>query len=551
MNAILERELLSLLRTRQAFAVQLGVALVCAVLIALRWPEGARVDLAGLRSREVFILFGYAVLTMLILVVPSFPAASIVRERQQETLILLLHSPLSALSIYVGKLVATLGFVLLLLTLSLPGAAACHSMGGISLTAQLIPLYGVYLVLALQLTAIGLWVSSRSRTTDAAMRVTYAVILAVVILAMLPHMFLQGGESMAAWLAAKLRFVSPVPAVMELLGQRDVGARTLEAADHPLSQYVLFAGVMIVVLALATIRQLGFRMFDQSRSQGVLTEDRSSVARGFRRLLFLVDPQRRKSEIGPLTNPVMVKEFRSRQFGRLHWLLRLIAGCALVSLALTWATTLQSTDWGVETIGGIIVVMQVALIVLLTPGLAAGLISGEHECGGWKLLRMTPLSAGVILRGKLLSVAFTMLLILCATLPGYLIMIWINPLITEEVRQVVICLILTALFSILLSATVSSFFQRSAPATATSYILLLTLCAGTLLFWLGRDAPFGHQTVQRILTLNPMAAALSVIGTPGFAQYDLVNANWQIMAGLSAALLCVLIVRVRMLLRPD
>lgn len=270
-----------------------------------------------------------------------------------------------------------------------------------------------------------------------------------------------------------------------------------------------------------------------------------------RRLFFIVDPQRRKSEIGPLTNPVMMKEFRSRQFGRLHWLLRLIAGCALLSLALTCATALGSADWGVETIGGIIVVMQIALIVLLTPGLAGGLISGEHESGSWKLLRMTPLSAGVILRGKLLSVTWTMLLILCATLPGYLVMIWINPLVSEQVRQVVICLVFTAVFSILLSVTVSSFFRRSAPATTTAYVLLLFVCVGTLLFWLGRDAPFGHSMVNAMLRLNPLAAALSVIKTPGFTDYELVPANWWILGGASFVLLLTLIIRVRLLLKPD
>ena len=46
-----------------------------------------------------------------------------------------------------------------------------------------------------------------------------------------------------------------------------------------------------------------------------------------------------------------------------------------------------------ETIGAIIVTLQVALILLFTPTLAAGLISGEIESGGWDLLRTTPLSA--------------------------------------------------------------------------------------------------------------------------------------------------------------
>jgi ABC-type transport system involved in multi-copper enzyme maturation permease subunit len=549
-RAILERELLSLLRSRKAFAIQAGVALMCSLLIIMRWPEGARVDLAGERSREVLVVFGYGLLTCLMLLVPGFPATNIVREKQQHTLLLLVHSPLKPMTIYFGKLASTLGFVLILMALSLPAAAACYAMGGVSV-GELSALYGVLIVVALQYGTLGLFISSRSRSTDAALRVTYGAVLALAIFCVVPYLFLRGTEGPGAMIADKLRCVSPIPAVMELLGHSDVGQRGFTSNSGAPKYYIAFALIGIVGFSVATIRRLHHGIFDKARSQGVVTDDLTGFPRLLRRLVFIVDPQRRKAEIGPFTNPVMVKEFRCRQFGRLHWLLRLIAACALTSLLLTYATTLGSTDWGAEKIGGIIVVMQVALIVFLTPGLAGGLISGEHESGSWKLLRMTPMSAGVILRGKLLSVMWTMLLILCATLPGYLVMIRINPLITEQVRQVVICLVLTAVFAIMLSITVSSFFRRSAPATATAYGLLLFVCVGTLLAWLGRDAPFGHSTVNAVLTINPMAAALSVIKTPGFADYQLVPANWWIMSGASVVLFIVLALRVRVLIRAN
>ncbi|HIK90997.1 MAG TPA: ABC transporter, partial [Planctomycetes bacterium] len=487
----------------------------------------------------------------LVLLAPVFPATNIVREKQQGTLLLLLHSPLNPVTIYFGKLIATSGFVLLLMALSLPAAAACHAMGGVSLWGELAALYGVLIVVAIQYGTLGLLISSRARSTDSALRATYGFVLLLSGVFVVPYMFLQGTEGPLAAIASKLRFVSPLPAIMELLGHRDVGQRGLSGGTGAPMYYILLASISIVVFAVATIRRLHHGIFDQARSPGVVTDERTGIQRFVRRLMFIVDPQRRKAEIGRFTNPVMVKEFRCRQFGRLHWLLRLIAGCALTSLMLTYATTLGSADWGVEMIGGIIVVMQVLLIVLITPGLAGGLISGEHESGSWNLLRMTPLSASVILRGKLLSVTWTMVLILCATLPGYVVMMRINPLITEQVRQVVICLVLTAIFAIMLSATVSSFFRRSAPATVTAYVLLLLVCLGPMLIWLGRDAPFGHSTVNAALLINPMAAALSVIKTPGFANYQLVPTNWWIMSGASLVLFVVLTARIRMLIRAS
>ena len=253
----------------------------------------------------------------------------------------------------------------------------------------------------------------------------------------------------------------------------------------------------------------------------------------------------------PFVNPVLVKEFRSRTFGRSHWMLRLVSGCALLSLALSWATTLGSEQWGVEEIGGIIVTMQVMLVALFTPGISSGLISSERETGSWQLLRMTPLSTGSIVRGKLTSVLWTLLLLLMATLPGYGVMIWIKPILREQITQVMICLVFSAVFALLLSATISSFFSRTAPATVTSYSLLMLLWAGSLLVWAARDAPFGYSTVKAALTINPMAAALSVIGTPGFESYDLVPSNWWFMSVSCVVLLVILLVQASRLTRPE
>jgi len=237
---------------------------------------------------------------------------------------------------------------------------------------------------------------------------------------------------------------------------------------------------------------------------------------------------------------VLAKEFRSRQFGRLHWLLRLIAGCAVMSLLLTLATTMGTVDWGVERIGGIIIVAQVALIVVLTPGMAGGMIAGEMESGGWNLLRVTPLSASKILRGKLMSVMLTLMLVLCASLPGYAIMMAIKPDLQQQVIQVLVRLVLSAVLSLLLSATVSSFFKTTAAATTVSYGLLITLFAGTLIVWANMNAPFGHYFVEQVLSLNPMAGALNAIRAEGFESFNLVPRTWWISGSACVVLLVVL-----------
>lgn len=550
-NPLIRRELVGLLRTRRAIAMLAAVAVTFSLLIIARWPSDGITDLTGTRSRVVFRVFAYGLMGIVALLVPVFPATAVVIEKRRGTLALLLNSPLSSFSIYVGKMSAVLGFALLLLFSTLPATAACFTLGGVSLKSEIVPLYGMLGLAAVQYATWALFVSTVAATTDGAVRGTYGGVLFMFLLVLIPHYFLQGMEGDLATAAGYLRCLSPVPGVMEVVGHADVASQGLISREDPISRYLLFGSASCVVFAFLTLRRLNWTIFDQSRSQGTITDDRRTSARLLRRLVFLIDPQRRKAGISVLTNPVMVKEFRCRQFGRLHWLLRLISGCALISLGLAFAATLGSEEWGVETIGGIIVSMQVALVVLFTPALASGLISGERESGGWELLRTTPLSAGRIVRGKLISVIFTLALLLMASLPGYGVMIWIKPVLREQIGQVMVCLCIGSLFCVLLSAAVSSFFERTAPATVASYSLLLFLWAGSLLIWLGRDAPFGFTTVQAALSINPMAAALSVIETPGFETYNLIPLNWWLTGGASAFLLIVLLVRTWWLTRPE
>jgi hypothetical protein len=182
--------------------------------------------------------------------------------------------------------------------------------------------------------------------------------------------------------------------------------------------------------------------------------------------------------------------------------------------------------------------------------LAAGLISGEVESGGWALLRMTPLSPDRILRGKLLSVASTLALILVATTPGYAVLVYAQPSLARQVLEAFISLALTGLFALALSAAVGSLFNRAAQATVAAYAVLLTVCAGPLLVWLGRDTTFGHALVERVLTISPVAAALAVMEAPGFAQYRLVPASWWVTGAATVVCLVVLRVRVWQLTRP-
>jgi ABC-type transport system involved in multi-copper enzyme maturation permease subunit len=551
MNPIIHRELLALLRTRKAIAAQVSLALACAVLVLIRWPTGGVSDLTGARSMQVMRVFGYGLLTGVLFLVPAAPAAAIVREKVKGTLALLLNSPLSAVSIYMGKLGGVLGFAAVLLLMTLPAAAACYALGGISTRGGIGLLYLVISMAVLQLATLGLLVSSRSQSIDASLRATYGLVLAVCTLPLAPYFLLRGEEGTFAEVAEWLRCLSPIPAVMEVLGHAGVGTHGIGAVDGIVERYLILAGIMSIFCAVATIARLKWTPLDRARPPGVMTEDRSQAGRVVRRLIFLVDPQRRTGGMSLWINPVMVKEFRTRRFGRSHWTLRLIAMSAILSLGLSYVAAAGALGWGIEIIGGALVLLQTALLILFAPSLSAGLISAEREGGGWQLLRMTPLTPGAIIRGKLMSVAWPLVLLLCATLPGYVVMMTVKPELVPQVERVLICLVLMAVFAVMVGAVTSSFFPSTAAATAAANLVLVAVSIGPLLIWLARDTPFGFRTVETMLSLSPVAAALHASETPGFLEYQLLPTNWLIIGLASVALLAILMVRTQQLCRPD
>ena len=112
------------------------------------------------------------------------------------------------------------------------------------------------------------------------------------------------------------------------------------------------------------------------------------------------------------------------------------------------------------------------------------------------------------------------------------------------------CLALTAVYTLALSAAVGAWFNRTATSTVTVYVVLLAVFLGPMLIWLGREAPFGFDVVQTALMINPMGAALSVIETPGFAQYELIPGSWWVGGVVSLLSFATLGFRVWRLLRP-
>ena len=528
-NPIIQRELMGQLRTGRGLAVQLCLVIVLGLLVVLRWPVEGHVEQGGRQAQQVLQLFGYGMMVALMLLVPAWPATAIVREKTHGTLALLLVSPMGRWSIFFGKLIGAIGFIMLLLVLSLPAATACYAIGG----GGLVKPYGILICMSLQYATLGLLASSLANTTESALRLTYGTVLVLAVVTLGPDQFLRGlaGPAFSAPIAW-IRSVSPVPAMMEALGHGGVGEKDVSDAGGEPMRYMGLAIASSIIFSVLTAIRLNMRMLDVSRARGRITDERSLTVRIFRRVMFLwaFDPKRRSSPIGPYTNPVTVKELRCRRFGRRHWMMRLSAMCLIVSMGLAIVSARSSQQLSIGELARIVVLIQFAMILLLAPPLGAALISSERESGGLAMLVTTPLSAGSIICGKLLSAASTLFFVLVATAPAYVVMAWLDYHDSLRISGCVISLVLSAFLALLVSAAIGSLFRSTAAATATAYGLLIALCGGTMLVWHGRDAPFAHDTVQSALMFNPLAAMLDLVNAPGFTDYGLVPANWYITA---------------------
>ncbi len=548
-NPIFRRELLDRLRSWRTLVAVLAVASVSSGLVLLRWPTDAAVDVVSQGSMLVFRPLAFALTLAVTMLVPAFPATSLVAERRRGTLQLLLNSPIGPLQIYVGKLLSNVGLSLILISVSLPALAACFAMGGISVRDHIGPLALVLIAMAVQYSAIGLWISIRSTSSDASLRWTYAAVLALSVLSVGPLVLVGNLSGIQATVAHWLTALSSMSALQQITGSQSAVASL--GVNTGWVEFLFASALITVVASIGAVRRLDPLLLDRARPAGRVTGLAGEKGGLMRRLAYLVDPNRRKAGIPWFLNPVMVKEFRTRKFGRLHWLIRLVSLCAIISLLLTVLAATGTVNWGVERIAGPLVLMQVALMLLVGPSLGANLIASEVESGGWQLLRVAPISPLRILTGKLASGLWTMLLVLLATLPGYAVMSYIQPALGGQVGNVVVSLLIAVCMVVSISACISAFANRTALATVTSYGVLLVLFAGTLLIWLARGKPFGPIFVERVLMLNPAAAALCEMQTPGFEQYSLTPAAWWVGGGISIVCLMVLSVRVWQMTRPD
>jgi ABC-2 type transport system permease protein len=189
LNPVLARELKQRMRGRHVWLV---VTLYLAILaIILRWVyvAASRTDeftgefdllSSAAAGRAIFQWLLFFMLLLVCFIVPGLTAGAISGERERQTLIALQLTLLRPRSIVVGKLLASLAFVVLLIVASLPLLTVPFLVGGVSVPEVVKGLVMV-LATAVTLACVTLACSALLRRTQAATVVAYGVTLFMVL----------------------------------------------------------------------------------------------------------------------------------------------------------------------------------------------------------------------------------------------------------------------------------------------------------------------------------------------------------------------------------
>ncbi|HEV8251916.1 MAG TPA: ABC transporter permease subunit [Candidatus Limnocylindria bacterium] len=242
-TTIMVKELRSRFRGRRAFViitVYLGVlALIAYGVYAVVAPQaqmqaqfggGGFANASATIGQAIFLLLSIFQMLLVGFIAPAFTSGAISLEREKQTLDLLVTTPMRPGGIIVGKLLAALAFVGLMIVAAIPISGLVLMYGGAAID-DIVRQQVVLLVTALGLGAIGLFWSALIKRTQAATVLTYVTVLGLVVGTAMIFIFWsivstrdadnQFGTPRLA--PEQLLWVNPAVAMMDVVANTELG----------------------------------------------------------------------------------------------------------------------------------------------------------------------------------------------------------------------------------------------------------------------------------------------------------------------------------------
>jgi ABC-type transport system involved in multi-copper enzyme maturation permease subunit len=515
-NPVLQRELLVNLRTARAFVLLAGYNVLLGAVVFLAWPQQQHLDLSRDTGEakglvQLFFLGQYVLASLM---APSFAAGTITGEKERKTYEMLLASPLRPAAIVLGKLLASLAPLAILIFSSLPIVMLCLPLGGVSLYEVL----AAYLALMLSVAAFGMIsvaCSSYFQRTAAALIVSYLLILPLALGAVLSWVRLAGAGEFRLFMS-----VTVLPAVCGAICLV-LFTRTARRLLHPPD--VGSEGNEVVDLAHENEKAVGMVIqFDQFPDR-------------------LLAPAKRTSLLPDGANPVFDKELRSEIFSQGTLMLRLVVQVSmflalpLMAFCLYWQVVLA--PWYIAYV--------LLFNVLVGPVFSAGSVTSERERQTLDLLLTTIISPFQILWGKLIA-GLRVSSVLTSFLVWPVLLAWAMGSFGWENVLSVPAYLAVILLTCLTTATVALFcsvlFRKTATSMMTSYLIIGALfCLPLALRYFARTYfPQAAATawIDRSALTSPIAATFGIplsFQSPGSAaRFDSWNMFFSYAAFTSA-----------------
>lgn len=476
-NPVLQRELLVNLRTNRAFVLLAVYQVLLASVTWIAWPSDDQLDLtqnppSARRLVDLFFLGQYVIAS---LIAPSFAAGTISGEKERQTYEMLLASPLRPGAIVMGKLVAALTHLALLIVASLPIIVLFLPLGGVSVYEVAAAYLGLFISVIL-FGSIGVFCSSYFSRTSNSLVVSYLVILPLVIAGVLMW------QSLAADGLLRLKvIVFVVPA---------------------------FAIAAVILMSAATASRLLYPPDVGSEGKEIVDfEQEAAHAVGlviqpdqFPDRLFA--PPRRDSLMDDGANPVYDKEIHGEIFSQGTLMLRLVIQISillaipLMGVLLFWQTPLA--PW--------FAVYVIVFNLLVGPVFLAGAFTSERERQTLDLLLTTTLSPWKIFWGKFI-VGFRVAFVLTSFLVWPMLLgLLLNPDFYSNwglIAGMFAIPIMVSVVNAFVAITASLYQSRTSMALMTTYVTLIVLYV----------IPAGLSTLAS--TLNMTASSQRIVDVLG------------------------------------
>ncbi|MEM6470719.1 MAG: ABC transporter permease [Planctomycetota bacterium] len=509
-NPVLQRELLVNLRTKRAFFLLAAYQILLAAIVLAAWPSDERLDLStnppsATKLVNLFFLGQYVIASLM---APSFAAGTVSGEKERKTYEMLLASPLRPGAIVLGKMIASLTHIGMLIIGSLPIIVLCLPLGGVSVYEVLAAYLGLIVSVVL-FGAIGVFCSSYFPRTSSALVVSYLVILPLVICACVLWASLASDGDLRLKLAV-IVFPAFAFAAVILMGAAAAG-RMLYPPD------VGSEGNEVIDLEKEAEEAVGL----------VIQPDQ------FPDRLFA--PPKKDEMMADGANPVYDKELHSEIFSQGTLMLRLVIQISILLAIPMMGVFLffqrQHAPW--------FAVYVIVFNILVGPSFLAGSVTSERERQTLDLLLTTPLSPLQILLGKFI-VRFRITIVLTGFLLWPLLLgaglnssFWSNwlTIVMMFVIVGVVCLV-----NCVVALTCSMFCRKTSIALLFTYAMLLLLYV----------VPPAVANFTRLLEMSPTAitqADLMGVASPFSALFalpldeqvvenvDINRGNWMIVIG--------------------